>query len=94
MTWYGSTALRMAWMPPLARTSGYNMHRPISERSSMIWNTASSRVASRPAMVITTISASQPPTQGAALEMDEGSEVCAAAPGSALVRSVMVSASQ
>lgn len=43
------------------------MTRPSSERSSITWNTASSRVVSRPATAITTMQASQPDIQSAAL---------------------------
>ena len=42
------------------------MARPSSERSSITWNTASSRVVSRPATAITTMQASQPDIHSAA----------------------------
>ena len=41
----------------------------------MIWNTDNSRVASRPATAITTISVSQPPIQPAARVMEAASEL-------------------
>ena len=42
------------------------------ERISMTWNTASSRVASRPATAMTSISVSQPAIHAAALVVDWG----------------------
>src|ERR1700675_1018712 len=45
--------------PPEKRTSGYSINRPRPERSSMIWNTLSSRVASRPAIATISIRLSQ-----------------------------------
>ena len=49
-------------MKPISSIS----NRPISERNSITWNTASSRVASRPAIAITSISVSQPAIHAAA----------------------------
>jgi hypothetical protein len=43
---------------------------PSTERINMIWNTESSRVASRPATAITTISVNQPAIQAAAWGME------------------------
>ena len=42
----------------------------MTERISITWNTASSRVASRPATAMTSISVSQPAIHAAALAMD------------------------
>ena len=48
---------------------------PIQERISMIWNSASSCEASRPAIAIVTISVSQPSIHNAARDVDEKPEV-------------------
>src|SRR6202790_5049581 len=44
--------------PPEKRISGHSINRPMPERSSMIWDTLSSRVASRPAIAHISISVS------------------------------------
>ena len=46
------------------------MTMPIRERSSITWNTLSSRAASRPATAVTIISTSQPIIHAAALAFD------------------------
>ena len=46
------------------------MKKPMTERSSMIWNTFSSRVASRPATTRISISDSQPAIHSAALGLE------------------------
>jgi hypothetical protein len=56
--------------PPLMRISGYSMKKAMTERSSMIWNTLSSRVASRPATTRISIKASQPAIHNAALGLE------------------------
>src|SRR5580692_5043064 len=60
----------MAANPPLMRISGYSMKKAMTERSSMIWNTLSSRVASRPATTRISIRASQPAIHNAALGLE------------------------
>src|SRR6476646_7131022 len=49
---------------------GSSSTKPISERTSMIWKTLNSRVVSRPATAMTSISASQPAIQSAAMVLD------------------------
>src|SRR6185437_3386566 len=53
--------------PPLRWISGYRKQKPITLRSSMSWNTFTSRIASRPATTTTSISDSQPAIQRGAL---------------------------
>src|ERR1700732_823077 len=59
------------------------MKKPRTERTSMIWNTFSSRVVSRPAMATISIRVSQPAIQSAALGLEavvrsisEGCQAC------------------
>lgn len=49
---------------------GNSSVNPITERTSMIWKTLSSRVVSRPATAMTSISASQPAIHSAAIVLD------------------------
>src|ERR1700732_3187331 len=56
--------------PPEKLISGYSINRPRPERNSMIWNTLSSRVASRPAIATISIRLSQPVIHSAALGLE------------------------
>ena len=56
--------------PPASMTSGISITSPIVERMAMIWNRSRLRVASRPATVMVSIRASQPPIHSAALGRD------------------------
>src|SRR6266481_6459019 len=60
----------IAAKPPLVRISGYRMKRLRIERTSMIWNTFSSCVVSRPAIATISIKASQPAIHSAALGLE------------------------
>src|SRR5450756_2563168 len=60
----------MVASPPLRRISGYSMKKPITERISMISNTFSSRVVSRPAIATISISVSQPAIHSAAIGLE------------------------
>src|SRR6478609_6221007 len=49
---------------------GSSSVKPITDRTSMIWKTFSSRVVSRPAIAMTSISESQPAIHSAAIDLD------------------------
>src|SRR6476646_10574755 len=66
----GSRVVFIAANPPAARISGYSRRKPRIERISMSWNTLISRAASRPAIVMISISESQPAIHSAARVLD------------------------